>query len=371
MAASSPIPNNKVGDSIAAIAIVNGNTTPQRPIFLDTPKQNLRGLNKPKCIKCGNVARSRCPFQSCKSCCAKAQNPCHIHVLKQNGTLPDKPPPSSTTSTEQPSSEAPSTGSSWRLSSLRQLSTTFVNSLRAKKPLSRKDAVNINKWRFSKLKEHVKGSIEAENEAFERYLRNVSLLEETFSVEGLKPDDHPALEPAASEDEIRKLVSTIKVKLKSNAEKADSFRERIRSRVDQKLRKLQERELVNDADSRHADELDTCRELKRPKVVEEWQAERTAAVNDLVDKLNKARSEDDLKSCLEMKLQLFNQSESKAIDTHSDPVAGDLLMPEQESDSIPALSFSLPKACTIVPIDQDTLSNISAEFSALNQIAEL
>ncbi|GAB2221547.1 hypothetical protein Droror1_Dr00012731 [Drosera rotundifolia] len=42
-------------------------------------KTTQRGLNKPKCIKCSNVARSRCPYQSCKSCCSKAQNPCHIH----------------------------------------------------------------------------------------------------------------------------------------------------------------------------------------------------------------------------------------------------------------------------------------------------
>lgn len=59
MAASSPASNNsKAVDSITA-AITNGTATPQRSITLDPPKQNLRGLNKPKCIKCGNVARSR------------------------------------------------------------------------------------------------------------------------------------------------------------------------------------------------------------------------------------------------------------------------------------------------------------------------
>ena len=33
------------------------------------------------------------------------------------------------------------------------------------------DAVNINKWRFSKLKEYTEGNIEAENEAFDSHIR--------------------------------------------------------------------------------------------------------------------------------------------------------------------------------------------------------
>ncbi|XP_071706206.1 uncharacterized protein [Rutidosis leptorrhynchoides] len=69
--------------------------------------KNLRGLNKPKCHKCGNVARSRCPYQACKSCCAKAQNPCHIHVLKAASSLPDKTPSSGSSLTDQHSNETP------------------------------------------------------------------------------------------------------------------------------------------------------------------------------------------------------------------------------------------------------------------------
>jgi len=69
MAASSPVPNNnnKIGGEpvniIASSATINGgSTTPQRlitAIDAPTPKQSQRGQNKPKCIKCGNVARSR------------------------------------------------------------------------------------------------------------------------------------------------------------------------------------------------------------------------------------------------------------------------------------------------------------------------
>ncbi|CAN1748511.1 hypothetical protein LINPERHAP1_LOCUS3427 [Linum perenne] len=77
MATSSPAPSNVNSDV---------GVTPPTPVSLQridgaTPK-TLRGLNKPKCIQCGNVARSRCPYQSCKSCCSKAQNPCHIHGMR-------------------------------------------------------------------------------------------------------------------------------------------------------------------------------------------------------------------------------------------------------------------------------------------------
>lgn len=60
MATSSPVPSNKSADSVVATSTTsNGNTTPQRSLMFEMPKQNLRGMNKPKCIKCGNVARSR------------------------------------------------------------------------------------------------------------------------------------------------------------------------------------------------------------------------------------------------------------------------------------------------------------------------
>lgn len=65
MAASSPASSGKAASdsSAPAVAVANGNgTTPQKlppASAFDMPKPNLRGLNKPKCIQCGNVARSR------------------------------------------------------------------------------------------------------------------------------------------------------------------------------------------------------------------------------------------------------------------------------------------------------------------------
>ena len=70
MAASSPASSGKAASESSAPApphapgpaVANGNGTPQKPspgAGFDMPKPNLRGLNKPKCIQCGNVARSR------------------------------------------------------------------------------------------------------------------------------------------------------------------------------------------------------------------------------------------------------------------------------------------------------------------------
>ncbi|OEL32130.1 putative pectinesterase/pectinesterase inhibitor 24 [Dichanthelium oligosanthes] len=84
-AAAGDSPSPAAAPPAPAPAAANGNGTPQKPppvpaAAFDMPKPNLRGLNKPKCIQCGNAARSRCPFQCCKACCYKAQNPCHIHA---------------------------------------------------------------------------------------------------------------------------------------------------------------------------------------------------------------------------------------------------------------------------------------------------
>ena len=42
----------------------NGSILSQRSPSLDLPKQNLRGIKKPKCINCGNIARSRYKYFS-------------------------------------------------------------------------------------------------------------------------------------------------------------------------------------------------------------------------------------------------------------------------------------------------------------------
>ncbi|XP_034672402.1 uncharacterized protein LOC117903980 [Vitis riparia] len=343
------------------------------PSSITSQPKNLRGLNKPKCIQCGNVARSRCPYQSCKSCCAKAQNPCHIHVLKANATFPDRTPSSSSPLFDQQSTEVSPSGTSLRVASLRQLSNNFAQfnnvqmPLRSRKPLTRKDAATINEWRFSKLKEYKNRNIEVENEAFDRYMQNISLLEEVFSVKST-PDgttDHGiSVSDAASpnlEDNSSVMVSWLKLRLKSNPTRSDNSRKRILEIVDRGLKKLNYVNGLNDQNELPAGS-------KRPKT---GRADRLSALSELIDKLNKARNEEDLNSCMEMKSQIFNtntetsQAETEEVDTSTEQTAKDDLAPMHESN------YTLPKFLGTTEIDQESLNNIDAHFSTTVQIEDL
>ncbi|KAJ4950968.1 hypothetical protein NE237_027800 [Protea cynaroides] len=391
MAASSPVPSNNSTDTTTTAGVTNGITataaTSQR---FDTPKQNLRGLNKPKCSKCGNVARSRCPYQSCKSCCAKAQNPCHIHVLKANAIFPDKIPSSSSPMFNQQFTEVSSTSSglgfraSLRASSIRQLSNNFTQfngaqvSLRSRRPLTRKDAAAINQWRFLKLKEYKDRNIEVENESFDRYMRNVGLLEEVFSLSSSlgEPitDMLPDLEPTLNfgEDNTERMISGLKMRLNSNQGRKDAFQLKIGKLVDAGLKKLLELECSYEGGQAIADDVDVQKEHKRPKRTKDWQAERASNVNDLIDKLNKARNEEDLKSCLVMKSKLFNQLENadptqrKEVVIYKEKNDEDTAVPKQVSDY-----RLLSRLYKEVEINQETLCSVDQHFSSLDKIEGL
>ncbi|XP_031482082.1 uncharacterized protein LOC116252139 [Nymphaea colorata] len=297
-----------------------GNTDVPKP----KTKTSLRGLNKPKCSKCGNVARSRCPYQCCKSCCSKAQNPCTIHVLRPNANFSDKLPTSSSPLFGQSITDVSSLSSS-RLTSLRQASSNLAHlggahvALRARKPLSRKEAAIINNWRFSKLREHKERNIEAEDEAFDRYVQNVSLLEETFgvnsSLEALTPEGEPMLLSCCPDglDQDR-VVSALKARLRSKPERADKHRERIRGLVNIGLENLKKRE----TDGRDMDRVDPgalggTRELDSHDSGCRQRFECFSAITDLLDKMSKVRSKEDLKLCTDLKLQLFPQKESNPV----------------------------------------------------------
>ncbi|KAK1273723.1 hypothetical protein QJS04_geneDACA012058 [Acorus gramineus] len=365
MAASSPVLSNNSSETRSTLPVNNGSLTPQRSTPIDAPK-NLRGLNKPKCIKCGNVARSRCPYQSCKSCCAKAQNPCHIHVLRPNATFPDKAPPSSSPLFDQPSTDKSPASSSSRMASFRQLSSTFAQfrgiqvSSRGRRPLSRKDAIAINAWRFSKLKEYTERNLEAENEAFDRYMQNVSLLDEAFS-------PSPLSDGLMGEDENRKEILTMKARLRSSAQREDSCRERLRNLVNQGLDRMKA-ESCDEGGSPCDDDVDDHVEIKKPKKVDKWRAERAEAVDDLIVKLNKARSKDDLQSCLEMKLQLFDPNVNGKCSSHS----SEAVRPSCEENAAGSSSrFSLAKLWNSIEVDQECLANIDTQFSSLGEVENL
>ncbi|WVZ75017.1 hypothetical protein U9M48_023121 [Paspalum notatum var. saurae] len=350
----------------------SSNGTPQKPppipaAAFDLPKPNLRGLNKPKCIQCGNVARSRCPFQCCKSCCYKAQNPCHIHVLKQTTTLPDKPSPTTAPVTEQPSTNSVATGSSSRLASLQRLPHHFLNSLRTKKAATKKDVASINKWRFMKLKEHMQGDIDAENEAYERYTQNVGLLEETFC-----PTEDAAIEPEAEaasseEEKMDLLVSEVKVRLKSDNENADSFRERLATVLDQKLKKLHESQNAY-VDDKPSDQNQDDHEYPM-KFSTKQKMERTAKMNELLGKLTRARCEEDLKPCRDLIEQLFGKEDDGSSVDKSNRMEAE--PSDQESTAAVVRHYSFPKLCTRLVVDEDVASKVIDEFSSLNELVQL
>ncbi|KAM0894044.1 hypothetical protein ACQ4PT_024716 [Festuca glaucescens] len=370
MAASSPASSGKAASDSSAPApapspaVANGNGTPQKPPSgpgFDMPKPNLRGLNKPKCIQCGNVARSRCPFQCCKSCCYKAQNPCHIHVLKTNNTLPEKTPPAPAPLSDQPLTNSPVTGSSSRLSSVQKLPLHFLNSLRTRKSLAKKDVASINKWRFMKLKEHMQGDIDAENEAYDRYTRNIGLLEETFYLTEDAAGEHET-EATSSEERMEIMVSEAKVRLKSDCANADGFKERIAIVLDQKLKELQEKHSAYEDDNSSDQNIDGHRKLVKLSIKQ--QMARNAKTNELLARLTKAQSEDDLKPCLDIMAQLFEkENASSCMDASQKPS-------DQELTAATAPSYSFPKLTTRLEVDENMVSKIN-ELSSLSQVFQL
>ncbi|KAG7015683.1 hypothetical protein SDJN02_23320 [Cucurbita argyrosperma subsp. argyrosperma] len=319
MAAPSPTVSNNSSDTatttasaVTVNAAVSSNHLANRTA---TPPKTLRGLNKPKCRVCGNVARSRCPYESCKSCCARNQNPCHIHVLKANATFTDKTPTSSSPLFDKQSSDPSSSGTSHRVASLRQLSSNFSQfnnvqiPLRSRKPLTRKDAAAINEWRFSKLREFRERHVEAENEAFDRYMKNVNLLEEVFSMKSMVDGSLKDGPSNFSTEGTEEVIPGLKLSLGSGS---DDSRKRIREIVEDGLMKLQKVEATDNVDE-VTDQVESGKVADQTNrndgctTVKGWHAKRARALGDLIDKLNKARNEEDLKSCLAMKHQLFNQ----------------------------------------------------------------
>ncbi|KAA3453483.1 electron carrier/iron ion binding protein [Gossypium australe] len=388
MAASSPAVTKSISETTtaaiksttttatAAAAGVTATPLPPPPFQrMDTPPKTQRGLNKPKCIQCGNVARSRCPYRSCKSCCSKAQNPCHIHVLKSNSAFSEKTPSSSTPPSDQKSTQASSQATPLRVPSFRQLSNAFAQfdnlHVRTKKHLTRKDAVALNEWRFSKLKEFKDRNIEIENDAFDRYMQNISLLEEVFSTkpmqDGSDEDEESKPSSTSQEDKTLAMTSGLKLALRSNPVRSDNTRKRILQIVDQGIKKLQKSEPNNGAtDPDDQNKLDN--RLKKAKPL--W-VERSLMLSDIMDKLNKARNEEDLKSCLEMKAQLYNQS---TVSTPTEIKDHDTLNEQDiKNDTTPRKvgNYPMPKLFASMEIDQETLNKVDAHFSSLEQIEDL
>ncbi|RWW04664.1 hypothetical protein BHE74_00028137 [Ensete ventricosum] len=189
-------------------------------------------------------------------------------------------------------------------------------------------------------------------------MQNVNLLEETLSImEGTEPSHRTRFGPNSSE----KLVSEIKMKLNADSERVAGFRGRIWDLIDQKLNKLRDAKFIHVDSSTCVDDLDDHEEYQRLKKIMKWRHERSAAMNDLINKLSQAESDEDLRSCMDV-----------VADASSNLRSENQLMSKQESESVIALSFhSLSKMSATVYVDEDTLGNIKPQFSSLSQIAEL
>ncbi|BBN02507.1 hypothetical protein MPTK1_2g15870 [Marchantia polymorpha subsp. ruderalis] len=335
----------------------------------------MKGLKKRKCTVCGNTARARCPFRACKTCCSRARNACSVHVLKSatknkpEGTIVHpsyNAPPSG--HAEQPwlaatlqasmgssylrpgysvpspyniptpiglgmghptpvdtsavgKNYAPSSSGAraWVASSiLEQQEAQRLKSLRI---ANQKEAYMTNSWRLQKIKEHAASEIMAEDEAFDRYVSNASLLEEIFALragplKGLTAAGELLRSEGSrcSEDETKLdesiLLDAMRCRLASNTKRKDASRQKLKQVIDKSLLRLRKPEqepsevIVEDDDSALTAGVCVARlESKRFKAQTEegkQSLKRTEAFDMLLQKLNHAKNQESLQECVDL-----------------------------------------------------------------------
>lgn len=222
------------------------------------------------------------------------------------------------------------------------------------------------------MKEFRDVNVEAESEAFDRYLQNVGLLEEVFRVNSefenqIEDEQSAGVQLSSDDDKTEGIVHALKLKLRSNTATTESFTKRIQRVVDEGLKKVKKLELVDEAE----DVSDTEGQGRKTKKVKSLQSDKAIALSDLNDKLNKARNEDELKACWEMASQIFEwntkKSETEPGESPSCRVKDmrDDSCTKRESHIFP------PKWVNPVTIDEEALSRIDAQFSSLQEIEDL
>ena len=221
-----------------------------------------------------------------------------------------------------------------------------------------------------KLKEHMQGDIDAENEAYERYTQNVGLLEETFCPMEDAANESEAEATSSEEERMDLLVSEAKVRLKSDNENADSFKERVATILDEKLKKLQESQSAYEDDKPSDQDQDD--HTTPVKFSAKQKMERAAKFNELLGKMTRARSEDDLKPCRDLIEQLFGKENGDSMD---DSNRMETELSGQESITVAAAAaaqpYSFPKLCTRIEVGEDFAYTVNAEFSSLSEVAQL
>lgn len=198
-----------------------------------------------------------------------------------------------------------------------------------------------------------------ENEAFDRYMENVDLLEEVLSVKFMEDNALESNPKSTGNSEI--MIPGLKLHIRSNPTRSDSMRKRIQQIVDEGLKKLQ-----NCALEGHKEEPNKA--SKRPRILRtEW----LSAISDLIDKINKARNEEDLKFCLEIKSQLFNLDKISSKTEIEDNETLKVQAAESELAAAKEVDYSFPKPVGVAGIDQETLNTIDKHFCSLEHVEKL
>ncbi|KAI5068025.1 hypothetical protein GOP47_0016370 [Adiantum capillus-veneris] len=262
----------------------------------------MRGRKRHKCMVCGNIARSRCPFFSCKGCCVKAGNACQIHVLK----------PSLAGESAQ--------GSSAPLPSQGPVTSTIVRHpydslrLRTARPsglITRKEAGIMNSWRFCKLRAYLEGITTNEDEAFNMYMQNNLLLEELFNVSYSDNLDGPGplLMAGCTSYErpdggIDAATVSATLHVRQREKRRDAHKQRLKRTIDRGLQKLlnkgEETDDFNENEEIYLSGFAARRELKRMKIQSAEGRERLRRMEVftwLIEKLKVVENQDEFDLC--------------------------------------------------------------------------
>ncbi|MCO5546573.1 hypothetical protein L7F22_000002 [Adiantum nelumboides] len=250
-----------------------------------------------------------CPFHSCKGCCVKAKNPCHIHVLKPAPAgdtvqgLPEKPTMHPVVSTTVSQHHHPN-------DSLR------LRTFKSSGIITRKDATLINNFRFQKLKEYIEDIFEIEDLAFDRYLRNIRLLEVIFGggaqdLQGPDSKDHSMIEGDSESGKFTNGVvnaspfaAGLQVRLRSNSQRKEAQRQKLKRLVDrglQRLNKGDQGDGMLDNEDIYSIYSDVRRDMKRIKVQTGEGKERLRKMDlfvSITEKVKQVESNEDFNSCL-------------------------------------------------------------------------
>ena len=104
--------------------------------------------------------------------------------------------------------------------------------------------------------------------------------------------------------------------------------------------------------------------------------ERAAKFNELLGKMTRARSEDDLKPCRDLIEQLFGKEalfgkENGAPMYESNRMEMEPSGRESTTVAAAARTYSFPKLCTRIEVGEEFASKVDAEFSSLSEVAQL